>query len=108
MSVKSDHFVDSLVFDDPGLTLICSADLLTPASVTNVAAHLGKLYREQGDGFVSSLRGTFAIIAYDHKLRTLKAWTDHFGAERLVFSEFDESLAISTSIAWVMRALPGE
>jgi asparagine synthetase B (glutamine-hydrolysing) len=83
--------------------LICRADLLV-SGLTNVAAHLGGLYRELGDDFVRELRGTFAIILYDHKQRVLKAWTDHFGAERLVFRECDESLAVSTSIQLVLAA----
>src|SRR5215472_12675814 len=80
MSVEGDQPVDSLFFDDPELTLICRADLLTSDPVPKVAAHLGRLYRDHGDEFVCSLRGTFAIILYDHNHRTLKAWSDHFGA----------------------------
>src|SRR5262249_34330286 len=89
---------------DPGLTLACRADLLVNKSDTNVAEYVARQYREQGDSFVSRLRGTFAIILYDHENRILKAWTDHFGAERLVFAECGDSLAISTDIGWLLRA----
>src|SRR4051794_24628724 len=72
MSIEADQLVDSLFFDDPELTLICRADLLAPERASNVAAHLARLYRETGDKFVSALRGTFAVILFDHKSRTLK------------------------------------
>jgi asparagine synthase (glutamine-hydrolysing) len=104
MRIEGDGPVESLFCDYPDLTLICRADLLASCSSTNVAAYLVRLYREQGDLFVSGLRGTFAIVLYDHNHKTLKAWTDHFGAERLVFGEVDGSFAISTDIGLVLRA----
>jgi asparagine synthase (glutamine-hydrolysing) len=103
--IQGDGPVDRLVFDDPEVTLVCCADLFGSESSTNVAAYLAKFYREKGDGFVSELRGTFAIILYDHNCHTLKAWTDHFGAERLVFAESEGSLAIGTNIRSVLTLL---
>ena len=102
--IDGDEPVDSLFFDDPDFTLICRADLLGSEPFINTAAHLGRLYREQGDRFVCGLRGAFAIILYDHNQGTLKAWLDHFGIERLVFAESDHSLVISTNIRWVLAA----
>jgi asparagine synthase (glutamine-hydrolysing) len=106
MRVEGDVPVDSFLYADPDVTLICRADLLDPASQStmNVASHLCGLYREQGDGFVNTLSGTFAIILYDHRHRTLKAWTDHFGAERLVYGECDESLLVATDIRSILAA----
>src|SRR5262249_32367813 len=98
MRIEGDQEVNSFFFDDPGLTLICSTDLLGSSSLKHVASHLAGLYRTQGDGFVCGLRGTFAIVLYDHDQRTLKAWTDHFGAERLVYSECSDSLVVGTNI----------
>src|SRR5262245_33203979 len=98
MQVNSDQPVNAFFFDGPDCTLICRADLLEPDSCINIAAYLAGLYRIEGDRFVSGLHGTFAIILYDHTQRTLKAWTDHFGAERLVFCECDGSLAVGTNI----------
>ena len=106
MSIEADQPVDSQFFDDPELTLICRADLLAPDRAVHVAAQLVRLYREQGDKFVCALRGTFAIILYDHRVRSLKAWTDHFGAERLVFAEFGNSLTVSTDIGQIVNANP--
>ena len=101
LRIEGDKPVDMLFFDDPDLTLICRADLIAPSPMSNVAAYLGRLYREQGDAFVSGLQGSFAIVLYEHSRRTLKAWTDHFGAERLVYGEVDGSFAISTDIGLV-------
>jgi asparagine synthase (glutamine-hydrolysing) len=106
LSVEGDTFIDPLFFEDSQVTLVCRTDLLSSTPVANTAAHLVRLYREQGDSFASGLRGSFAIILYDHKQRMLKAWADHFGAERLVFAEFDNSLAVSTHIGLVANALP--
>jgi asparagine synthase (glutamine-hydrolysing) len=103
MSIVGNEPVDSLFSDDPEVTLICRADLLLPERVPNIAAQLVRLYRESGDRFVASLRGTFAIILYDHIHRTLKAWTDHFGADRLVFAESGNSLIVSTNIGWAAK-----
>src|SRR5207245_110908 len=52
------------------------------------------------DSFVRELRGTFAIILYDKKSRVLKAWTDPFGAERLVFTDSYSQgfIAVSTDL----------
>src|SRR5215813_10369338 len=94
MRIDGDQPVNPFFFDDPDWTLICRADLFEPRSFINVAAYLGGLYRDQGDRFVCGLHGTFAIILYDHNQRTLKAWTDHFGAERLLFRECAASLVV--------------
>jgi asparagine synthase (glutamine-hydrolysing) len=104
MWIEGDQPVNRAYFEDPELTLICSADLLESHAFSNVAAYLAKLYRERGDQFVTGLRGTFAVVLYDHNQRTLKAWADHFGAERLLFTEYRDSLAISTSIELLLKA----
>jgi asparagine synthase (glutamine-hydrolysing) len=59
------------------------------------------MYREKGDRFVRELRGAFGIILYDHTNRTLKAWTDHFGVERLLFAQSAQSLVVATDIRLV-------
>ena len=57
MSIQADQPVDSLFFEDPEVTLICRADLLAPERVTNVAGHLARLYRQEGDQFVACPSG---------------------------------------------------
>lgn len=106
MRIESDRPVSSFHFYDPQLALICHADLLGSPPTVNLAAHLAKLYREQGVRFVCGLRGTFAIILYDHAQRMLHAWTDHFGAEQLVFAEGTDSLVVSTSLRSMLAANP--
>src|SRR5262249_26896495 len=88
----------------PELTVICRGDLLGSGSAINVAAQLARMYRERGDRFVRALRGTFAIILYDNNSRTLKAWTDHFGVERLLYTEPGGSLAVATDLALLLKA----
>src|SRR5262245_57091114 len=81
MLVKYDRPIDAIFFDGPEFSLICRADLLRSDSASP-AECLAQLYAAQGDSFAVKLRGTSAIIVYDYRTRTLKAWTDHFGAER--------------------------
>jgi asparagine synthase (glutamine-hydrolysing) len=97
MRVEGDHLVDSFVFDSPELSLICRADLLNREQKTS-AAQIAALYLRQGDDFAVTLRGTFAVILFDHRTRKLKAWTDHFGSERLVYTESPELTAVSTDL----------
>jgi len=104
MRVEGDRPVAPFFFDDSGLTLVCRTDLLSQQGVHHVAEHLARLYRKQGDGFVSELRGAFAIVLYDHVQRTLKAWIDHFGIERLLYAEFAGSTAVSTRMESVLSA----
>lgn len=103
MRIDGDQTVDSLFYDDPELTLICRSDLLSSERYIDVAAYLAGLYRQQGDRFARELRGTFAIVLFDHRHQTLKAWIDHFGGERLVWAQFEGSLAVSTDIAYLLK-----
>src|ERR1041385_5638802 len=103
MRVEGDGPVDPHFFDSVEFTLICRGDWVGCEMPGNVAAHLGRLYRDKGDSFVRGLRGSFAIVLYDHNQRTLKAWSDHFGAERLVYTEHGGSLAISTNIGLLVK-----
>ncbi len=106
MRIEGDLPVDSFFFDDPELTLVCRADLLALETPSNLAAHLANLYRQKEDGFVRGLRGTFAIVLYDHNQRALKAWIDHFGAERFVYTETGGSLTIRPKIQTPAKAQP--
>jgi asparagine synthase (glutamine-hydrolysing) len=107
MAVTGDHSVDSFFFKCPEFSLICRADLLgldSPARAST-ALRLGSLYRQHGDSFICGLSGTFAIIVYDNNTRTLKAWTDHFGVERLAFTKSNGCLAIATDVRMLLRFL---
>lgn len=107
MAVTDDRPVDSLFFDSPEFSLICRADLLGVDSQSRVSpgVHLARLYKQQGDTFVRGLRGTFAIIVYDHGTGTLKAWTDHFGAEKLAFTNSNGFLAVATDLRFLLTLL---
>src|SRR5262245_30688080 len=109
MVVSADRVVDTLFFNSDELSLICRADLLSidPYSNISTASELAKLYLNHGDTFVTGLRGTFAVILYDHRSNTLKAWTDHFGAEKLVFTNSSRLLAVSTDLRPLLGFLPG-
>jgi asparagine synthase (glutamine-hydrolysing) len=105
MCVCGDEPVDHCVFDGPSLSVICRGDFL-PSINNRVAEHIAGLYVDLGDQFVTRLRGSFAIIIYDHRLNTLKAWTDHFAAEKLVFTHNDGYLNIATDLT-LLQTLSG-
>lgn len=95
LAVYGDEAVDSQVFECPEFSLICRTDLLE-AKAVSPAEHIANLYRTQGDSFAAGLRGSFAILLHDYRTNTLKAWTDHFGVERLVYGEFARCVGIAT------------
>jgi asparagine synthase (glutamine-hydrolysing) len=105
MRVEDDQPVDSCAFESPELSLICRADLLNYGHGTP-AAHLAKLYLLHGDTFAFDLRGTFAVIIFDHRSSTLKAWTDHFGTQRLVHTESAQFKAVSTDLRSLLALQP--
>src|SRR5262249_39526411 len=88
--------------DSPKFSLICRADLLNGESPISgqvnggAAGYLAELYHQHGDSFVNSVRGAFAIVIYDHDKSLLKAWTDHFGIQRLVFAVSHDCVALAT------------
>jgi len=104
MSVWGDELVDQFAYDTPEISVICRTDLLIRDSRSyaeyNVypARFLASLYEQKGDLFVRELSGTFAIILYDKKARVLKAWTDPFGSERLVFTNPQGFTAVATDL----------
>lgn len=107
MTVLSDAPVDGCVYDSAEFSLICRADLLddttAPADrAASPATRIARLYRRHGDSFVKQLRGTFAIILYDYNLRVLKAWTDHFGAARLVYTNSNGFFSVSTDLRLIL------
>jgi len=113
MTVSGDEPIKRFVYDSPDFSIICRADLLTLDSVPDAEAnshpahYVAQLYERQGDSFVRDLRGTFAIILYDKKLRALKAWTDHFGAQRLVFTSPRGDRSCSRAAISAVHMYPG-
>jgi asparagine synthase (glutamine-hydrolysing) len=96
--IHGDEPVDSFVFDCPEFSMICRADLQQSQSDVSAAAHIANLYRLEGDAFAVRLRGSFAVVLHDYRTNTLKAWTDHFGVERLVYADFDNCVGIATDL----------
>src|SRR5262249_54431804 len=107
MCVESDRPVEFVAFDNHQISLIFTGDLLSAGRIasTRPAAHIATLYEREGDNFAAALRGTFAIILYDWAKRSLKAWTDHFGVQPLVFAESHGYLAIATRLSELLPLL---
>jgi hypothetical protein len=111
LAAAGDEPVEQFVYDSPEISLICRTDVLfTDSQVqedfnTDPARSLAERYKRFGDSLANGLRGTFAIILYEKKQRVLKAWTDHFGAERLVFTNPRGFLAVATDARLLLPLL---
>ena len=102
MMVSGDEPLEPFIYDSPEISVICRTDLLVRDSnggaSTAPAQFLAQLYAREGDAFAQRLHGTFAVILYDHKSRLLKAWTDHFAAEKLVFTSANGFFAVASDL----------
>jgi asparagine synthase (glutamine-hydrolysing) len=107
MLLESDMPVAPLTFNGAQVSVAFSGDLLEKSrkALTEPAAYVAMLYEQYGDDFAESLRGSFAIILYDHVKHTLKAWTDHFGVQPLFYTESRECVAVATSLKSLLRSL---
>ena len=111
MMVSGDEPLEPFIYDSPEISVICRADLLVRDSDANgdaskaPAQFLARQYAREGDAFVKHLRGTFAVILYDHKSRMLKAWTDHFAAEKLVFTNAPGFFSVATDLRLLLPLL---
>ncbi len=72
-------------------------------SDTEVLPHL---YAEEGSGFVSKLRGMFALAIYDTRTRTLLLARDRFGIKPLFYAPGTERLIFASEIRALLE-LPG-
>jgi asparagine synthase (glutamine-hydrolysing) len=97
-----DSRVELLGFSNAEVSVVCRTDLLQEGQrnheQSDSAAYVASLYLQQGDDFIRSVRGSFAIILYDHRARALKAWTDHFGIQRLLYAQRPDGLSIATDL----------
>lgn len=53
-------------------------------------------YREDGRGFVETLRGSFRIAAYDSEDEVLSLLTDQIGSKQFYYAEVDDGIAFSS------------
>ena len=68
---------------------------------------LPRLYELEGPGFVSRLRGAFAIGLWDRRQRHLLLAVDHFGIRRLYYTSGKGGVAFASRLAAVLAA-PGQ
>ncbi len=105
LAIRADRPVEGSFYDSGRIALICHADLLGTDSGedavqanTEPAASIARLYERHGDLFARGLHGWFGIVLYDRELKTLKAWTDHFGIRRLVFHAAADYVALASDL----------
>jgi asparagine synthase (glutamine-hydrolysing) len=112
MALQGNQPLAPCIFDGPTVTVICSADFVKADSRTSdlevsyPALHIARMYERDGDPFVGSLRGSFAIILYDHVAGVLKAWTDHFGTQKLSFVESAGLFGVATNLQTLVSNFP--
>lgn len=111
LQVSGDAPVDSCCFSDERVSLICHTDLFAHSlafeEVKKPAESLARLYLEQGENFAASLHGSFSIILFDRRDRTLRAWIDHFGVRRLVYFSTPLGLAVASDFNRLKPAAEG-
>jgi len=99
MKIAGDRPIEPYFCLSPRLALMCNADLVDPLPVLeSPASLLARLYEKDGDDFAKGLHGWFGIILYDFESRQMKAWTDHFGVRRIVYSETKEGVVIGSDL----------
>lgn len=97
--IRGDRPLEMLSFDSGDISLICRADLSGSVEANqSPARYVADLYLRQGDRFARDLQGAFAIVLFDHREQKLKAWTDHFGIERLIYSASPKGFGVSTDL----------
>src|SRR5437870_2241710 len=110
LHAASDQPVGERVHWGEQVSLICDCDLLptygedgvSEAKAVSPADRLAALYERYGEDFVHRLRGTFAIVVYDHLQGVLKAWTDHFGVRRIVYRITGDGLGVANDLRLVL------
>jgi asparagine synthase (glutamine-hydrolysing) len=92
LAIVCDTPTTSLWHSD-SLIVACDADLYDahsspnfPAPSQETARLIGELYLHRGDGFLSELRGVFAIAIWDARTRTLLLARDRFGVKPLCYA----------------------
>jgi asparagine synthase (glutamine-hydrolysing) len=87
-------------------TVVCDADLLQPLpGPEGPAEAVAGLLDKQGPDFVKGLRGTFGIVAFNHRTSEMRAWTDHCGIRRIVFAREKDLLAVASDIRFLLPCL---
>ena len=63
------------------------------------------LYECKGDEFVKFLRGSFAVVLWDARIRKLILATDHFGTRPLYYANVGSRFAFAPRMSWFASAL---
>ena len=108
----SARFATQQIYQNPQVMIACDADLQNEAElsalagqreVPGTAALLAALYGRFGSSFVEKLRGSFSLVLWDRRERTLLAAVDGVGAKRLVYYCDKEVFLIASRIDALTR-----
>lgn len=84
----------------------CSEETFTSSDRAHPARLLSDLYRRQGLAVIPRLRGAFSIAIWDAPAKTLHLASDRYGLRPMYYSSFTGSVAFSSEVKALLRALP--
>ncbi len=96
------------------LIVVCDADinnqnelqtaLKSVVATDSLAEALGRLYLEQGSGFLSLLRGVFSLAIWDERSNALLLAVDRFGVNPLCYSNSDSEIVFASHARGVLAS----
>lgn len=108
----SARFATQQIYQDPQVWIACDADLQNERELRELAGRreiagtadlLALLYERFGTRCVEKLRGSFSLVLWDRRERTLLAAVDGVGAKRLVYYRDSEVFLIASRIDAISR-----
>jgi len=82
----------------------CYAERDTGKTAEYYGTQIIDLYKCKGAEFVSSLRGSFAVVLWDASERRLILATDHFGTRPIYYSSLDSWFGFAPRMSWFASA----
>lgn len=98
--------IDGELYGAPSITAADGTEHVLRYPTPRCAAHIGELYRQQGERWVAAVRGAFAVAIFDRGQEKLWLFSDRFGFRPLAYAHVDESFIMGSTMATFTAACP--